>query len=367
MAAPPVRLGVVGIGFGQRAHVPAFRADGRCQVTAICANRLDRARAAADRLGVPKAYGGWRQLVDDPEVDVVTIATPPSLQPAIAIAALQQRKPVFCEKPLASTREAAAAMLAMAREAGTAHVVDFEFPMTETWQQAKALLDRGGIGQPRRVAVSWHVETRTSRARPSDSWKAQTDAGGGALNAFGSHVFYNLEWLVGPIRQLSARLWPRREDTGDPPGDTSAMLWLALADGTPASVSISSHAFLGTGHRIELYGEDGTLVLDNPTEDYLTGFRVWHATRKDHTLRLLHSEPAQPAGGDGRIAAVARLAEQFLTWVCDGRPCVPTFEHGWRVQCLLDAARQSDAAGHAIEVVPERFPSGRASAPLPAR
>ncbi|UBF28451.1 Gfo/Idh/MocA family oxidoreductase [Kovacikia minuta CCNUW1] len=100
--AGKIQVGVVGIGFGQQVHVPAFQLDDRCQVQAICASTVERATEVAQRLKVDRALGNWQELVADPTIAAISIATPPAIQTEVAIAALTQGKAVFCEKPLAS-------------------------------------------------------------------------------------------------------------------------------------------------------------------------------------------------------------------------------------------------------------------------
>src|SRR5579864_6659158 len=98
MARPTgrLRVAVIGLGFGQQVHVPAFRADSRCEVTTLCAASESKAADVASRLNVPQASGNWRELVSDAEVDAVSIAVPPRFQPEIASEALRQGKAVFC-------------------------------------------------------------------------------------------------------------------------------------------------------------------------------------------------------------------------------------------------------------------------------
>ena len=92
--------------------------------------------------------------------------------------------------------------------AGIVHVIDFMFPEVEAWQQARALLDEGAIGRLTHFAYTWRIETYASRTG-ADTWKTRTIEGGGALGNFGSHVFYNIEWLLEPVTRLrrSRRLW----------------------------------------------------------------------------------------------------------------------------------------------------------------
>src|SRR6185437_17088890 len=94
-----IRLGIVGTTYGRIVQLPAFRADPRCQVIAFAGSDATRAATIARETGVTKGYGDWRALVEDKEIDAVAIATLPSLQAQIAIAALSLGKPVFIEKP----------------------------------------------------------------------------------------------------------------------------------------------------------------------------------------------------------------------------------------------------------------------------
>lgn len=338
-----MRVGVVGIGFGQHVHVPAFRRNPRCEVKAICASSRERATVVADKLRIEKAFGNWRELVEDPNIDAISIATLPSVQPEIAVAALARKKSVFCEKPLAVSKAAAAEMVASADAAGVGNMVDFEFPEIKQWQRAKAILDEGGVGELHHVAISWSLETYANRTG-SKSWKSNVETGGGILNAFVSHAFHYLEWFAGPIRRLSARMF--RVPSDERTGDTLAVLCLEMESGSAAFLSISSHAFLGRGHRLEFYGSKGTLMLENGTLDYAKGFRVLHGTRVSNRLELVCAgEGSEGDLADSRIVVVGRLVDRFINWVITGEPNAPNFRDGLRVQSLLEAARRSHEAG----------------------
>jgi predicted dehydrogenase len=92
-----IRLGIVGTNYGRTVQLPAFRADPRCEVIALAGSNSARTAELARAAGVPKAYGDWRGLVEDKDVQVVAIAILPSLQAQIAIHALKLGKPVFAE------------------------------------------------------------------------------------------------------------------------------------------------------------------------------------------------------------------------------------------------------------------------------
>src|SRR5208282_3297503 len=137
MAARRIGVGIVGIGFGRAVHLPALRLDPRFDVRAICASTLPRAERIASDCGVPQAYGDWRELLAARGIEAVTVAVPPPLQPAIALAALDRGIHVFCEKPLADTAIAARQMAAKAVSSRLANRVDFEVITSSAWRTAK--------------------------------------------------------------------------------------------------------------------------------------------------------------------------------------------------------------------------------------
>lgn len=345
-----LKVGVIGVGFGQQAHVPAFRADPRCRIVAISAGSMERAESVANRLGIDRAYGDWRNLVSDPELDIVSIAVPPNVQVPVVIAAAQTGKAVFCEKPIATDASSAHEMLEAVSRAGVAHAVDFLFPEIEEWRQAKSELESGRLRRLLHAAVSWKVETRATRNR-TESWKRRADLGGGTLHSFVSHTFYYLEWLLGPITAVEARLSPR--DSND---DVRVYARLEHESGCETTISVATDACLGSGHRIEVYGDEGALLLENGSSDYGSGFRLAAGSRD---MGRLLPVPVKSDGreGDGRIALVGRIVQRFVTAVLEGGEVTPNLSHGVRVQELIEAVRRSNSTGLPQDTRPECVPS----------
>jgi len=347
--ASTIRVGVVGVGFGRYVHVPAFRLLPQVEVVAIAASTPARAEAAAQAEGIAKAYGDWRALVADPDVDLVSIATPPILQPQIARAALLQGKALFCEKPLASTPAEAAELMRLAQERGLPAMVDFEFPFLPTWTGAKHLLEQGRLGRLRHVAVQWNLENYANRLL-LENWKTRSADGGGALNALGSHCLYYLEWFLGRLVRLSAFLSQAPHDPRS--GDTLVQINALTQQGVPVLVTLSTHAYGGNGHRLEFFGDDGTLKLENNTTDYIRGFELLLAERGSEGFRpvLLPQETALSDHADGRVWIVASLLERLLAWMRDGQPRTPTLADGWRVGLLLAAVQEAHQTGSWVAV-----------------
>ncbi len=335
----PISVGVIGIGYGQQVHIPAFRLDDRCQVVAVCASSVERAREVASRQAIPRWFGNWRELIEDPGIDALAIAVPPIHQASIVLAAAAAGKHVFCEKPLAATVEQAHAMLQAVEKAEVVHAIDFLFPEIEAWKRVRQILRGGELGMVRQIYLSWQVETYAHRSCQT-SWKLQRDTGGGTLNNFVSHTLYYLEWLFGPIARVAARLSPPEAE-----GDARVDAWVDFAAGMPGTLSVAADAFLGSGHRLEVYGEQGTLILENRSADYVSGFQVLVGTRRSGMLTAIGPESPGGAPRDGRIAATAAIVRRFLDAILLVQPMIPGLKEGARVQELIATIRAADQAG----------------------
>jgi predicted dehydrogenase len=346
-----IRLGIIGCNYGRTVQLPAFRTDRRCEVIALAGSDMARTTRLAQKAGIAHACGNWIDLVEDSEVDVVAVATPPALQAQITTRALRLGKPVFVEKPLATSVAEAAAMLQQARLAKRPTMIDFEFSEIMAWQRAKSLLEGGALGRLRHVHVLWNVENAATRLRLK-GWKTSQAAGGGVLGNFVCHSFYYLEWFCGPLMGLSARL--SRPPGWDADEQSTVAIALEFRSGASGSLTMSCASYLGSGHRLEFYGDDGTLMLVNESTDYMRGFRLRHAKRPADTLEEIPLQDPLDAGfADGRIAPVARLVRRFFDAVEGDGEGVPGFAEGYRVQQLMDAAQRSHELGRWLDVTPE--------------
>jgi predicted dehydrogenase len=347
-------VGIVGCNYGRTVLIPAFRTDPRCEVVALAGTDAVRTAELARAANVARGLGDWRALVDDAAVAAVAIAVPPHLQPEIAQRALDLGKPVFVEKPLAADLAGAQAMLASAQKSRRPTMIDFNFPELPAWRRAKAMLD--AVGPLRHVVVNWNVENQATRLR-LESWKTRGDGGGGLLGNFVCHCLHYLEWFCGPIAGLNARVFPLPGSDAE----SSIALALAFASGAGGSLQMSCASFLGSGHRIELYGDDGTLVLANPTADYFRGFTLLHARRADTALQAVAVEDiGADQLPDTRVVPVARLVRRFIDACESGGDPSPGFAEGYRVQCLIDAARHAHASGRWIDIAAraQKLPEG---------
>ena len=130
---------------------------------------------------------------------------------------------------------------------------------------------------------------------------------------------------------------------------------MAFRSGAVGNIAMSCASYLGSGHRLEFYGEDGTLTLVNPTADYMRGFELSLGQRPAAALSCIPvaDDVDRKTFSDGRIAPVSRLVAAFIDGIERGSPTAIGFAQGLRVQALLDTARRANDLGRWLEVAPE--------------
>lgn len=143
--AKKYKVGVIGVGFIGPAHMEGIRRLG-FDVVAVAEATQELAEQSAERLLVPKAYGDWKDLIADPEIDVVHIASPNFLHYKHAKAALEAGKHVICEKPLAMTSAESGELVRLAAEKKLVNAVNFNIRFYPLVQDAKARIEAGEIG-----------------------------------------------------------------------------------------------------------------------------------------------------------------------------------------------------------------------------
>ncbi len=352
-------MALVGLGFGEKIHLPALR---DCPLTEPVAlwhhrpERLEQACAAAELPG----FSDFDALLADPRVDALVIATPPEPRFALAQAAIAAGKHLLLEKPVALETAQIEALQRQALAAGVTVAVDFEYRAVPAFMQLAALLQQNAVGTPWLVKLDWLMGSRADASRPWN-WYSQRAAGGGVLGSLGTHAFDTLHWLLGPARQVSclrSMAIPHRP-LADGSGrlaavdaEDIALLQLELETSSgrclPAQVSLASVTRPGRGYWIEVYGSEGTLVLGSSNQsDYVHGFQLWQS-RAGGPLEELAPDPQlafERTWPDGRLAPVRRLTQWWAEAALEGRPMIPGLAEAVHSQAICDRALESADGG----------------------
>ena len=139
-----LRAGIIGTGFIGPVHVEALRRLG-VQVAGIC-DIPERVWPAAERLGIPRAFSDYREMMSAPDIDVVHITAPNRFHHAMAVAALQAGKHCICEKPLAMNSRETAEIVQLARNSRTVFAVNYNVRFYPAVLQLRRLVATGELG-----------------------------------------------------------------------------------------------------------------------------------------------------------------------------------------------------------------------------
>jgi predicted dehydrogenase len=351
-----IGIGIVGTGFARTTQIPGFRDCMAAKVVAIASRSRDRAESVAKEFGIETVCDSWQELVAHRDVDLVSIVTPPSTHLEITLAALEQRKAVLCEKPMAMSAAQTGRMVEAAREAGVLALIDHELRFLNSRRKMRAMLQNGAIGSVRHCKYVFRSDYRGLADRAWDWW-SDKEMGGGTLGAIGSHVIDSCRWMLGTeitgvFSMLSTHI-ARRPDKalGDAvvTSDDEAQLLFRFADGelnrgTTASASLSVVESGKYENRFEISGTTGALMVEETGE-------LWHSPAGSGAWRPVQVDQDHMAPGM-RESSWSRGFSTFACAVVDavrtGKKSIrdaATFEDGHQVQLVLDAARKSNDSG----------------------
>jgi inositol 2-dehydrogenase len=250
-----LKVGVVGVGRLGRVYVRDLA--GRIPETTVVAV-ADIKRALADQIAaefdVPKAYGSAEELIADRNVDAVVVVTPTDTHREIVVAAVQSKKPTFCEKPPAISLAECMAMADAINTSGTFFQMGFMRRFDPGYAAAKAKIAEGAIGRP-------VVFKSTSRDpfRPSLEY-ANPVSSGGILVDMGIHDFDLARWFMGEVETVSAvgalLAYPEMASIGD---IDNAIATLVFADGRLGVIDLTRNGVYGYDISTELLGDAGTV------------------------------------------------------------------------------------------------------------
>jgi predicted dehydrogenase len=204
-AAKTVRWGLIGCGdIARRRVAPALRDLSNCDLVAVSRARPELAEGFAREFGARKWCADWRELLRDPHIQAVYVATPVYLHAAQTVAAAEAGKHVLCEKPMAMNVEECERMIAACRannvKLGIAYYRRF-YPLIE---RIKRLLESGEIGKPVIVQINVYGWFNPQPDHPR-YWLIQKEqAGGGPMFDVGCHRVEVLLNLFGPIRRIAS-------------------------------------------------------------------------------------------------------------------------------------------------------------------
>lgn len=375
--APSVGIGLLGYAFMGKAHTNGYKTLTYMmyppvaipRLVAIAGRNADAVQEAARRYGYEKAYTDWRQMIEDPDVQIIDNSGPNDAHAEPCIAAAQAGKHVFCEKPLARTAEESKRMLDAVVKAGVKHMVAFNYRFVPAIRQIRNLIDSGALGQIYHFRAVYLQEWIADDNFPM-VWRLDKNvAGSGALGDLGAHIIDLARFLVGEPSRLMAmtKTFIKNRPTGD-----GAMGAVTVDDAFVSTVEFENGA-LGTlestrfapGRKnyncLEINAEHGSVRFNLERMNELEVF--WRDGRPETQgfTNVLVSESYHPWWSNwwpqGHIIGwehtFVHEIDHLLRAVVRGEDIAPfgaTFEDGYRAAVICDAVLESAASGRAVDI-----------------
>jgi len=382
MTRRTLNIGLIGSGFMGQAHADAFRRAGLLYKDLPALPRLymladatgDMAADAATRFGFERSTGDWRELVNDPGVDVVDITSPNALHHEMALAAIAAGKHVYCEKPLSVTVAEAEEMNAAARAKGVRTMVAFNNIKTPAAMLAKQIIEAGEIGTPMRFR-GWFDQGFFNDPDLPFSWRCtRRDAGSGALGDLGSHVISVAQYLMGDIEATVAQAqtyFPTRPVPQGAAGysakaaedaerrsvenEDQVQAMIRFASGAGGTIEASRVAAGKVfGIYWEVSGTEGTIIMDGERFNELKVSRFGDEKR-DRGFKTLLAGSQVPqfaaffpfdfaGGGLGYFDVKVIEVRDLIDGIC-GAGCDPDFGFGLQNMRIVEAMERSLQTG----------------------
>jgi predicted dehydrogenase len=345
-------IGIVGTGWGARVQVPTFREAG-LNVVAIAGHRPERTRQTASDLGV-RSHDDWREVVTSPDVDLVSIVTPPSEHREMALAALAAGKHVLLEKPTAlDAGEAAELVAAAKRHPELVTLIDHELRFLPSWREARERIRE--LGAFRYAEVRYSSPARGDRKREWNWW-SDANRGGGIWGAVGSHFVDALRYFGVELEEALAMM---RTTIGERPAgdgmrtvtaDDFACVNLRTCEGAMAVMTFSA---VSTGpdesSMMTIHHEGGAMRFIGEEVLLSTGGQPFTSIAS----AKLENRPGNSHGG-AFGSGTLHLGRALRAALDEGRrealAPAATFEDGLMQQRVLDAARASAAGGEWVRI-----------------
>lgn len=302
----PMRVGVIGAGFGSRVVAPIFRRIG-CDVVDVVSARDSAAVTALCRA----------------DVDLIAVHSPPFLHADHVRRAVDAGHAVLCDKPFGTSAAEAEALAAEAKAAGVIHLANFEFRHQPARRKMHELIMSGEVGRPEHLHHSAFSSGSRIPLRPY-GWLFDRALGGGWIGAFGSHSIDTMRWLMGEVSTAGARSWVTIPDRPDAGGilqrcdaEDAFSGWLEFDSGATASIDTSFTASVGLPPRLTVTGSEG--AIENTADVRVVLQRV------DGTREQFDFE-APP--GDPHETAMTAWAREIWRAVMEGRQVTPSLDDG---------------------------------------
>ena len=339
----PIRVGFIGAGANTRArHIPGLRAMPGVEIMSVANRTRESGEKVAGELEIPKVYDNWRELIEADDTNAICIGTWPYMHRTLVLEALAHGKHVLAEARMAMNAAEAREMLAAAR----AHpeLVAQVVPAPYTFEVDDAisrLIGEGFLGEVLSIEFAIYSGGAFINRNAPMNWRQDADVSGFNIMTMGIWYEGLLRWL-GPAASVMAMSRVNVKQRRDAQGVLRSItvpdhveVLAAMASGPLLHLRVTAAAGIAPDDHAYLYGSEGTLRVDFPSQ------RLFGGRRGDKELREIAIQ--RPVNGGWRVE------EDFVRSIREGTPVTRTsFEDGVRYMEFTEAVSRSAQSGRKI-------------------
>ncbi|WP_062351359.1 Gfo/Idh/MocA family protein [Bacillus kwashiorkori] len=328
-----LKVGVIGCGsIAKHRHLPEYEMNANVEIVAVCDIVPERAEQMAEKYNA-KAFTEYEELLKLEEIDAVSVCLPNYLHAPVSIAALNAGKHVLCEKPMATSREEAQAMIDAAKANDKKLMIAHNQRFVESHKLAKEIIDSGKLGKIYSFKTTfghpgpegWSVDGR-------DSWFFEKEkAFIGALGDLGVHKADLIRYLLGEFTEVAAFVETNAKENTDV--DDNAVVILRSNQGVIGQLSASWAYVTGDDNSTIIYGEKGILKLEADPK-YALIEQYTNGEVKNHELGKIQTNEE---GGQ----TTTHVIDHFVESILENKEPLITGEEGKKSLEIILAALES--------------------------
>lgn len=342
-------FGIIGCGMIAKFHAKAIAELPDAQLVACYNRSLEKAEAFAEEFDC-KAYADLDEMLADPEVTIVTIATPSGAHLEPTVAAAKAGKHVIVEKPLEITLERCDQMIAACEEAGVKLAAIFPSRFHYAPMELHKAVEAGRFGKLTLgdAYVKWY---RTQEYYDSGAWRGTWELdGGGALMNQAIHSVDLLSWMMGPVKSIAAftdTLGHENIEVED-----VAVATLRFENGAVGVIEATTTAYPGYLKRIELHGTEGSAIVE---EEDILKWDFTESAEADEAIKERMSAKGDSGGGASDPAAIGHhghkeLFAQVLESIDEDKPLALDGHEGRKAVEIILAIYKSAVTKSIVEL-----------------
>ena len=365
MPQEQIRVGIIGanpqVGWASRAHFPALLNLPEFHLSALCTSRPESAKVAAEHYGVPRAFHDFHEMIQQPDLDLISVSVRVTLHHEMVMAALAAGKHVFCEWPLGRNLAEAKEMAGAALGQNLRSMVGLQAQGDPVLLRLKELLQEGFIGHTLSCTMSLFTEGRI-HLESADVWEAEYSNGASALTIGGGHTLDALAFCVADFEEITAHVSTQLNrryvsDTQTYVPVTSPdhiLIGGKLSNGAAVSATVAYVPWHTSGWRMEVYGSEGTLVATSESYPQIVKPRLFGARKNETSLQELSIPdtltwvPSQVPQGPG--FNVAQLFRRLGQAIRSGQDVQPDLQRALKIHRLIETIEESSRTGKRLKV-----------------